>query len=67
MEIKEYPPLLTRMQAAELTGMNKRYLDKLRYAGILRVYKMLGGREHRYYRDDLLKHFGLGDTNNGQK
>lgn len=65
MGTKEYPPLLTRTQAAELTGMNKRYLDKLRYAGVVRVYKMLGGTEHRYYRDDLLKHFGLGEKHNG--
>lgn len=66
MTTQEYPPLMTRTQAAELTGMSKRYLDKLRNAGTLRVYKMLGGREHRYYRDDLLQHFGLGEINNGK-
>jgi len=66
MTTQEYPPLLTRGQAAELTGMSKRYLDKLRNAGTLRVYKMLGGREQRYYRDDLAKHFGLGENKNGK-
>jgi excisionase family DNA binding protein len=66
MTTQEYPPLLTRGQAAELTGMSKRYLDKLRNAGTLRVYKMLGGREHRYYREDLEKHFGLGENKNGK-
>ena len=66
MTTHEYPPLLTRGQAAEITGMNKRYLDKLRKSGTLRVYKMLGGNEHRFYRDDLLKHFGLGENKNGQ-
>ena len=64
--VNEYSPLLTRGQAAEMTGMNKRYLDKLRKSGAVRVYKMVGGVEHRFYRDDLLKHFGLGENKNGK-
>lgn len=62
----ETPPLLTRSQAAELTGVSGKYLDKLRKSGAVRVYTMLGGRQHRFYRDDLMKHLGLGEHRNGK-
>ena len=57
--MSEHPPLLTRSQAAELTGMNAKYLDSLRRKGVVRVYTMLCGTSHRFYRDDLLEHLGL--------
>lgn len=62
----EIPPLLTRAQAAELTGVSGKYLDKLRKNGAVRVYTMVGGRQHRFYRDELLKHLGLGEQRNGK-
>jgi hypothetical protein len=66
MIIMEQPPLLTRAQAVELTGLGGAYLDKLRKSGVVRVYTMLGGRQHRFYRDDLMKHLGLGEQRNGK-
>tara|TARA_R100000808_G_C2141571_1_gene149386 strand:+ start:1289 stop:1486 length:198 start_codon:yes stop_codon:yes gene_type:complete len=65
MMATEYPPLLTVSQAADLTGVSKKYLDKLRKNGAVRVYTLLGGTTHRFYRDDLLKHLGLKEKNNG--
>jgi len=62
----EHPPLLTRAQALELTGVSGKYLDKLRIAGVVRVYKLMGGQHHRYYRDELLEHFGLKEQRNGK-
>ena len=59
----DFPPLLTRAQASELTGMNGKYLDKLRLKGVVRVYTLVSGKQFRFYRDDLLKHLGL----NGEK
>jgi len=59
----DFPPLLTRAQASKLTGMSTKYLDRLRVEGVVRVYTMLGGSTHRFYRDDLLEHLGL----NGEK
>jgi len=61
-----YPPLLNRQQASDLTGMSKKYLDKLRKNGAVRVYTMLGGY-HRFYRDDLLEHLGLKEDNKGSR
>jgi len=62
----EHPPLLTRAQAVELTGLGGKYLDKLRKTGAVRVYTLLGGRQHRFYRDDLMKHLGLKEQRNGK-
>jgi len=61
-----YPPLLTVSQASDLTGMSKKYLNKLRKNGAVRVYTMLGGY-HRFYRDDLVEHLGLKEDNNGRR
>lgn len=62
----EYPPLLTISQAARLTGMSQKYLGKLRANNVVRVYTMVGGRTHRFYRDDLLDHLGLKEKQNGK-
>lgn len=66
MVMAELPPLLTRSQAAELTGVSGKYLDKLRKNGAVRVYTMVGGRQHRFYRDELFKHLGLKEQTNGK-
>ena len=66
MSTMEQPPLLTRAQAVELTGLSGKYLDKLRIARVVRVYTMMGGGHHRFYRDDLMKHLGLGEQRNGK-
>ena len=66
MTTLEHPPLLTRAQAAELTGVSGKYLDKLRKNGAVRVYTMLGGRQHRFYRDNLMEHLGLKEKANGK-
>ena len=57
MSPSDYPILLTRKQAAELTGLDERYFDRLRRAGRIRSYKTLGGL-HRLYRDEVLEHIG---------
>lgn len=62
-----YPPLLTVSQASDLTGMSKKYLQKLRKNGAVRVYTLLGGTTHRFYRDDLVEHLGLKEDNNGRR
>jgi len=45
-------------EAAELTGLTKKYIAKLRRVGVIKTYQMLGGR-HKYHRDDLLNHVGI--------
>jgi len=52
------PLLLTLSQAAELTGLSKKYIMKLRRMEVIKVYQTVGGR-HKYYRDDLLRHVGI--------
>ena len=56
---KKWPPLLRREEAAEMTGAKPRYIDKLRLCGAIKTYKYVNGKNHLYYRDDLLNHFGL--------
>lgn len=56
--MSKLPLLLTLSQAAEMTGLTKPYIMKLRRAKLIKVYKTLGGR-HKYYRDDLLRHVGI--------
>ncbi len=58
VEATEWPPLLTVTQAAKMTGLSDKYIHKLRKAGVIKSYKLLGGT-HRYYRDNLKEHFGL--------
>lgn len=53
------PPLLSRQAASEMTGLDERYLDKLRRLHKVRTYLMLGGGKHLFYRDELLEHLGL--------
>lgn len=56
--MSKLPLLLSLSQAAEMTGLNRKYIQKLRRAGVIKVYVTLGGR-HKYHRDDLLKHVGI--------
>jgi hypothetical protein len=49
----DYPMLLSRGAAEELTGIDVRELDKLRKLGILRCYTTLGG-QHRFHKTSLL-------------
>jgi excisionase family DNA binding protein len=55
--MKDYPLLITRKQAAELTGLDEKYFDRLRRREVLRTYRTLGGL-HRFYRDEVLEHIG---------
>ena len=49
----EYPMLLSRTMAEQLTGIDVRELDKLRKLGILRCYTTIGG-QHRFHKTSLL-------------
>ena len=55
--MKDYPILITRKQASELTGLDEKYFDRLRHEERLRTYRTLGGL-HRFYRDEVLEHIG---------
>lgn len=55
--MKDYPILITRKQASELTGLDEKYFDRLRHTEKLRCYRTLGGL-HRFYRDEVLEHIG---------
>ena len=55
----EYPPLLSLAQAVEATGLGRKYIQKLRRSGVVKVYEYQGGGRYRYNRDDLFKHAGL--------
>ncbi len=58
-----YPPLLSLSEAAELTGLSKEYLTKLRRNGVLKTYRLQGGDKgsprYKIFRDHLLLHTGL--------
>lgn len=51
----DYPMLLSRKAAEELTGIDVRELDKLRKLGSLRCYTTLGG-QHRFHKTSLLNY-----------
>ena len=59
----KWPPLLRREQAAEMTGAHPRYIDKLRLCGVVKTYKYINGSRFMFYRDELLRHFGLENVN----
>lgn len=59
----QFPILLTRKDAARLTGLDEKYFDRLRLAGTLRTYRTLGG-QHRFYRSEVLAHIGATFGNN---
>jgi excisionase family DNA binding protein len=63
MQVANYPPLLSLSEAAELTGLSKEYLTKLRRNGVLKTYTLQGGDKgsprYKIFRDHLLKHTGL--------
>ena len=59
--MKEYPILINRKQAAEMTGLSERYFDQLRRGEKLRVFRTDGGL-HRFYRDEVLNHIGANFT-----
>jgi excisionase family DNA binding protein len=56
----QYPPLLTRQAAANMTGLSARYIDRLRKDGTLKTYVTKGGH-HRFYRDELIYHVKLNE------
>lgn len=58
MKASDYPLLITRKQASELTGLDEKYFDRLRHESRLRNYRTLGGL-HRFYRDEVLEHIGV--------
>lgn len=61
--MSNYPPLLSRKAASQMTGLSPRYFDRLRKEGKLGTYRTIGG-QHRFYRDEILKHIS---TNEAQK
>lgn len=58
MQLDQFPLLLTRKQASQMTGLDEKYFDRLRIEGKVRTYRTLGGL-HRFYRDEILEHIGL--------
>ncbi len=58
--VEEYPRLMGRTMAAEMTGMSPKYFDTLRKGGVLKIYKTIGGGKSFFFRDEVAKHFGLG-------
>jgi hypothetical protein len=60
-----YPILLSKAEAAEMTGLNKQYLDKLRKTNEVAVYVTKGGH-HKFYRDSLIEHINK-NIKNGTK
>lgn len=61
----EYPILLSRSLAEQLTGIDVRELDKLRKNGIIRCYKTLGG-QHRFHKSSLLQYIETKSTKSFQ-
>lgn len=57
--LAEYPRLMGRTLASEMTGLPPKYFDALRKSGVLRVYVTAGGGKSLFYRDEVLKHFDL--------
>lgn len=58
--MKKMPLLLTLSEAVELTGLGRKYIQKLRRAGVIKTYTTLGGK-HKYNRKDLLRHVGINE------
>ena len=52
---EDYPILLSRSVAEQLTGIDVRELDKLRKNGIIRCYNTLGG-QYRFHKSSLLQY-----------
>lgn len=52
---EDYPMLLSRSMAEQLTGIDVRELDKLRKSGIIRCYTTLGG-QNRFHKSSLLSY-----------
>jgi predicted site-specific integrase-resolvase len=61
----EYPILLSRSLAEQLTGIDVRELDKLRKNGIIRCYTTLGG-QHRFHKSSLLQYIETKSTKSFQ-
>ena len=65
--MKEFPPLLTRSQALELTGLPSHYLDRLRTLNLVKGYPYQGAHsrvQYRYYKNDLLRHLKMDEQGN---
>lgn len=61
----EYPMLLSRSMAEQLTGIDVRELDKLRKTGQVRCYTTIGG-QHRFHKSSLLQYIETNSTQNFQ-
>lgn len=58
MHPSDYPLLLNRKQASQLTGLDEKYFDRLRHDKKLRTFRTHGGL-HRFYRDEVLAYIGI--------
>lgn len=54
---KEYPPILTEAQTADMTSMSLEWLKLHRYLADGPPYMKIGGRTIRYSRDAVLAWF----------
>lgn len=62
---EDYPLLLSRSMAEQLTGIDVRELDKLRKTGVVRCYTTIGG-QHRFHKDSLLQYIETNITQSFQ-
>lgn len=52
---KDYPIVLSRSLAEDLTGIDVRELDNLRKKGLVRCFKTLGG-QYRFHKASLIEY-----------
>jgi hypothetical protein len=52
---KDYPIVLSRSLAEEMTGIDVRELDNLRKKGLVRCFKTLGG-QYRFHKLSLIQY-----------
>lgn len=52
---KDYPIVLSRSLAEEMTGIDVRELDNLRKQGLVRCFKTLGG-QYRFHKSSLIQY-----------
>lgn len=63
--LEDYPMLLSRSMAEELTGIDVRELDKLRKTGQVRCYTTIGG-QYRFHKSSLLQYIETNSTQSFQ-
>jgi hypothetical protein len=52
---KDYPIVLSRSLAEEMTGIDVRELDILRKKGLVRCFKTIGG-QYRFHKQSLIQY-----------